>query len=245
MKKKKDTSPRVYQRDKLKGNLELKPLNWTPKQKELLDLALSKESKVIFITGPAGTSKTILAAYSALELINQHRLSDILYLRSAVESADSKLGFLPGDIEEKIHYYGVPFFDKLEELLSKTSIDSLIKEKRFEVFPVNYVRGQSWNARAIIVDEAQNLTRKELVTVLTRIGKFSKCFVLADPKQSDINGRSGYTEIRDLFVDEEAARQGIHHFEFTKEDIMRSELCKFLVERFEMLPIKETSSKGH
>jgi len=243
--KKKDTSPKVPQRDKFKGNLELKPLNWTPKQKQLLDIALSKESKVMFITGPAGTSKTILAAYAALELIKQGRLSDILYLRSAVESAESKMGFLPGDIEEKIHYYGVPFFDKLEELLSKSSIDTLVKENRFEIFPVNYVRGQSWNARVIIVDEAQNLTRKELITVLTRIGKFSKCFVLADPKQSDINGRSGYTEIRDLFTDAEAEKQGIHHFEFTKEDIMRSELCRFLVERFEMLSTRETSLRAH
>jgi phosphate starvation-inducible protein PhoH and related proteins len=242
---KKDTSPKVPQRDKLKGKLELKPLNWTPKQKEFLELALSKESQVMFVTGPAGTSKTVLAAYSALELINQRRASDILYLRSAVESADSKIGFLPGDVEEKIHYYGVPFFDKLEELLSKASIDLLAKEGRFEVFPVNYVRGQSWNARVIIVDEAQNMTRKELITVLTRIGKFSKCFVLADPKQSDINGRSGYNEIKDLFSDDAARQNGIHNFEFTKDDIMRSELCKFLVERFDMLPPKETHSKGH
>jgi phosphate starvation-inducible PhoH-like protein len=165
-------------------------------------------------------------------------------LRSAVESADSKLGFLPGDIEEKIHYYGVPFFDKLEELLSKASIDLLTKEGRFEVFPVNYVRGQSWNARVIIVDEAQNLTRKELVTVLTRIGKFSKCIVLADPKQSDINGRSGYMEIKELFEDENARKNGVHTFEFTKDDIMRSDLCRFIVERLEMLPTKTTKEHG-
>lgn len=243
--KKKDTSPKVHQRDKIAGSLEIKPLDWTPKQKEFLSLSLSKESKIIFITGPAGTSKTILAAYTALELLNKGRLSDILYLRSAVESADSKLGFLPGDIEEKIHYYGVPFFDKLEELLSKSSVDKLVKDNRFEIFPINYVRGQSWNARAIIVDEAQNLTRKELVTVLTRIGQFSKCFVLADPNQSDINGRSGYVEIKNLFSDAEAEKQGIYHFEFTKDDIMRSELCKFLVGRFELLNTKETSLKGH
>lgn len=245
MKKKKDTSPKVPQRDKLKGNLELKPLNWTPKQQQYLELALDKKTRIVFTTGPAGTSKTILAAYSALELINRKSHSDILYIRSAVESADSKMGFLPGDLDEKIHYYGVPFFDKLEELLSKSSIDSLIKEKRFEIFPVNYVRGQSWNARVVIIDEAQNMTRNELITVLTRIGKFTKCYVLADPRQSDINGRSGYTEIRDLFVDEYAAEKGVHHFEFLKEDIMRDELTKFLVERFETLPVKQTSLRVH
>ncbi len=236
MKQKKDSSPKIPQRDKLKGQLVLKPLNWTEKQKEFLQLAQDKETKVIFVTGPAGSAKTILSTYSALEMINQHKVSDIMYVRSAVESADNKLGYLPGELDDKIHYYGVPFMDKLEELLNKGDINALKQEGRIQIFPINYVRGLSWNARAIIVDEAQNMTQKELITVLTRIGKFSKCFVLADPMQSDINGKSGaFVEIRNLLCDGEGAKQGIHSVEFEECDIMRSDLVRFLVGRFKFL----------
>lgn len=236
MKNKKDTSPRIPQRDKLKGQLELKPLKWTEKQQKFLDLALNKDTKIIFVSGPAGSSKTILAAYAALELLNDRRISDIFYVRSAVESADSKLGFLPGEINDKISCYGIPFIDKLDEVLSRADSLMLQKENRVSILPVNYVRGLSWNAKAIIVDEAQNMTDKELVTVLTRIGQFSKCFVLADPMQSDIHGKSGgFERISALFKDEESARIGVSYFEFTEEDIMRSELCKFLVKRFNTL----------
>src|SRR5581483_91085 len=125
MKHKKDTSPRIPQRDKLKGKLELKPLKWTDKQQKFLDLALNKDTKIIFISGPAGSSKTVLAAYAALELINQKRVSDILYVRSAVESADSKLGYLPGEVDDKIFYYGVPFMDKMDELLNNADAQLL------------------------------------------------------------------------------------------------------------------------
>jgi phosphate starvation-inducible protein PhoH and related proteins len=243
--KKKDTSPRIPQRDKLKGKLELKPFNWTDKQKELIKLALDKETKVIFIEGPAGSAKTVLATYCALELLNNKNVAEIMYLRSAVESADTKLGYLPGELDDKIYYYGVPFLDKLDELLTKPQIDGLINEERVQVFPINYIRGQSWAAKAIIVDEAQNLTQKELVTTLTRIGERSKCFVLADPMQSDINGKSGaFTRLVELFNDEEAARQGIRYFKFEEADIMRSGLCRFLVHRLSFLP-KQSDSKGH
>lgn len=234
--KKKDNSPRVHQRDKLKGKLELKPYNWTERQKEFLALAMDKNTKMIFVEGPAGSAKTILSTYAALELLNRKDQAEIMYLRSAVESADSKLGYLPGELEDKFFYYGVPFFDKLDELLTKPQIDMLVNEKRVDIFPVNYVRGQSWAAKAIIVDEAQNLTQKELVTVLTRIGERSKCFILADPMQSDINGKSGaFTKMTKLFDDDESRRQGIFYFRFEEEDIMRSGLCRFLVNRFKRL----------
>lgn len=238
-KHKKDQSPKVPQNSKLKGQLELKPLIWTPKQQEFLDIANKKETKIMLVNGPAGSAKTILATYAALDLLNQKKVSDITYVRSAVESADSKLGYLPGDLDEKISYYGMPFLDKLEELLKKADIQLLSNENRIQVFPVNFVRGLSWNAKCIIVDEAQNLTRKELITILTRVGRFSKCFVLADPMQSDINSKSGgFLEISELFSDERSQQEGIHHFRFQNEDIMRSDLCRFLVERFSMLPSK-------
>lgn len=233
---KKDNSQHVYQDEKIKNTISIRNLQWTPKQQEFIKLAENKDTKILLVSGPAGSSKTLLSTYVALKLINERRVSDIMYIRSAVESADSKLGYLPGEVNEKMAYYGIPFMDKLEELLPKNDIQSLLKDERINIQPVNFVRGQSWNARAVILDESQNMTQKELITILTRLGKFSKCFVLADPSQSDINGKSGgFVNIMKLFGDEGAKNQGVFTFEFTKEDIMRSELCKFLVERFESL----------
>jgi phosphate starvation-inducible protein PhoH len=95
----------------------------------------------------------------------------------------------------------------------------------------------SWNAKAIIVDEVQNSSQKEIITVLTRLGKFSKCFVLADPAQTDLpQGRGGaFEKMYNLFSDQDSMNNGIKTFQFTEEDIMRSELVRFLVKKFKEL----------
>ena len=125
----------------------------------------------------------------------------------------------------------------MDELLDKRDIEALEKENRVSMYPVNFSRGMSWNAKCIIFDEAQNSTQKEIVTVLTRLGKFSKCFVLADPFQTDLPpGKGGaFEKIHKLFSDQESKDNGIVSFEFTEEDVMRSELVKFLVKKFKFL----------
>lgn len=234
--KKPDQSEKVSQRDKIKETLNIKEFAWTEKQKTFFQLASNKESRIIFVNGPAGSAKTLLATYSSLKMLNEKRVSDIMYLRAAVESSSAKLGYLPGSAEEKIYYYGLPLLEKLDELLPKAQVDKLINEKRVDVFPVGFTRGLNWNAKAVIIDEAQNLTAKELITLLTRLGKFTKCFVLADPMQSDINGNSGaFENMVKHFNDAASEGHGIHYFGLTKEDIMRSELVKFLVGRFELM----------
>ena len=155
-------------------------------KKDSLNYPLRKETRVILCKGPAGSSKTLTSVYSALHLLNSSKVSDIIYMRSAVESSDSRLGFLPGDADEKLHYYNLPFMDKLDELLNETTVKKLQKEKRVSIHPVNFARGMSWNSKAIILDEAQNSSLREIVTVLTRIGKYSRAFILADPMQTDL-----------------------------------------------------------
>jgi phosphate starvation-inducible PhoH-like protein len=235
-KHKKDMSLHVHQRDKLKQPLSIRSFPWTPKQQEFLKLALEKNTRIIFVTGPAGSAKTLLAAYASLVLLNEHHISDVIYIRSAVESADRSLGFMPGPVDEKMSYYETPLLDKLEELLTKQQVIGLIKEKRTAIMPVNFVRGQSWNARVAIVDEAQNLTQKELYTTLTRLGKFSRCYVLADPSQSDINGKSGgFVKLRDHYATEKGKAHGIHQFQMDYADIMRDDLTRYLVEEYEKI----------
>jgi phosphate starvation-inducible PhoH-like protein len=226
-----DTSPIIPQRNKIRNSLTIHQRDLTEKQHQFLDLASDKQSKLIFVTGPAGTSKTYLAVYNALMLLNQRRVSDLVYIRSAVESSDSKLGFLPGEANEKMAPYLAPLLDKLSELLPKGDIDSLQKDERITAIPVGFLRGLNWNAKVIIADEAQNMTQKELFTLITRTGEFSKMFILGDPDQADINGKSGFKKMMMNFDDQESRDQGIHVFTFTDDDIVRSGLVQFIIKK--------------
>ena len=217
---------------KPRGLFHLEELNWTDKQKKFIELCLDANTRIILCKGPAGSSKTLTGVYSALSLLNKGRVEDIIYMRSAVESSDAKLGFLPGDAEDKLFYYNLPFMDKLDELLNESAIKKLQKEDRIKIHPVNFARGMSWNQKAIVFDEAQNSSLKEIVTVLTRIGRYSRLFVMADPMQTDLkHNKGGFEKVYDLFDDEESREKGIYTFEFTHEDIMRSELTKYVVSR--------------
>lgn len=226
-----DHSPVIPQRSKLKSPLHIYQRSLTDKQKQFLDLAEDKSVKVIFVTGPAGTSKTFLSVLHSLKMIGEKRVSDLVYIRSAVESSDAKLGFLPGEANQKLAPYIQPLLDKLVELLPKSDIDILLKEERVVGVPVGFLRGLNWNAKVIIADEAQNMTFKELFTLITRIGEFSKVFILGDPEQSDINGKSGFIKMIGHFDDEESRQNGIHVFRFTEDDIVRSGLVQFIIKK--------------
>ena len=215
-------------------NIKLRQFPWTEKQKEFFKIALNHSTKVVFVNGPAGTSKTLLSVYCGLQLLNMKVVDDIMYLRSAVESSDKSLGFLPGDANEKLRFYNLPFLDKLDELLLETKTDKLEEQKRVSMFPVNFARGMNWKYKCVILDEAQNSSFKEIITVLTRMGEGSRCFVLADPMQTDLKGENsqgGFLNLMKTFSDEESAQMGIHSFSFSEEDIMRSELVKFMIKK--------------
>jgi phosphate starvation-inducible PhoH-like protein len=231
MSKKKDTSPKVHQNEKIRESVRIDERSLTPKQIELLNLLQNKTTKLVFISGPAGTSKTYTSILAGLNLLNQKKVSEIVYVRSIVESSDSKLGFLPGEMDEKMSPYIQPLIDKLEELLPKHDIDKLKKEERIHGFPINFLRGLSWNAKCIVADEAQNMSKKELTTLVTRVGEFSKLFICGDPDQSDINGKSGFVPMMNIFDDEESRNNGIYVFKFDEEDIVRSGLVKFILKK--------------
>lgn len=226
-----DRSPIIPQRSKFKASLHIYQRPLTDKQKEFLALASNKDVKMIFVSGPAGSSKTFLAVMQSLYMIHDKRVSDLVYIRSAVESSDAKLGYLPGEANEKMAPYLQPLLDKMSEMLPKGDIDILMKEERVSSVPVGFLRGLNWNAKAVIADEAQNLTFKELFTLITRIGEFSKVFILGDPEQSDINGKSGFIKMISHFDDEESRQNGIHVFRFTEDDIVRSGLVQFIIKK--------------
>ena len=231
----KDKSPIVHQAEKLERPVQIRQRpDLTNKQKEFLKLALDNNTKVIFLSGPSGSSKSFLATLAVLELMNLKKVSDLIYIRSIVESSENKMGYLPGNAEEKLTPYIEPLMEKLDELLFAADVNALLKDKRIDGKPTGYLRGLSWNAKGIIMDEAQNSTRKELITLLTRVGQFSRLFICGDPMQSDINGKSGFAEICNIFDDEESKKNGIHVFYLTEEDIVRSELVKFIVKKLNL-----------
>ena len=230
-----DTAPYMFSNlNPIKRVLKIKQFPWTDKQKDFFKVALHKDTNIVFVEGPAGTSKSLLSVYCGLQLLNMKAISDIMYLRSAVESSESKLGFLPGSAEDKLMFYNMPFLDKLDELLPNTRLEKLQTEGRISMFPVNFARGMNWTNKCIILDEAQNSTVKEITTVLTRLGEGTKCFVLADPMQTDLRSdrlSGGFERLYKTFTDQESQRIGIHTFKFDEDDIMRSELCKFIVKK--------------
>lgn len=234
---KEDRSKHVAQSSKLKDPIKIKnKIKYTSKQNELLATILDKSTKCVFISGVAGTGKTILAILAGLTALNKKDVSSIVYIRNAVESSDSKIGYLPGDIDSKIQPYLEPLIDKLNELLEKPDIDRLINEKRIETKAVSFLRGLSWNCKFIVFDEAQNANFKELTTLITRVGEFSKLVICGDPMQSDINGKSGFEKMKALFCDDESKKNGIRTFELTVDDIVRSEFVKFVVNKINSNP---------
>jgi phosphate starvation-inducible PhoH-like protein len=231
----KDTSPYVAQRDKIDFHFNIRELPWTEKQKKAIEIITAKDTKIVFLSGPAGTSKSLLATYCGLKLLNEKKVSEIIYVRSIIESASKSLGALPGFCEDKFKPFALPLTDKMEELIKASDIKRLLAEERIKPIPVNFLRGASFNVNYVIADEMQNAEHFELQTIISRIGHFSKFIICGDPMQCDIKEKqkSGFKPMFDLFNDEESREQGIHCLEFGKEDIVRSEILKFIVDKLE------------
>lgn len=215
--------------------LNIKNFNLTNKQKSFAQIAFDKNTKIIFINGPAGSSKTFLAVYCALHMLNMNPRSELKYIRTIAESGERALGSLPGTVDEKFNPFMMPLYDKLDELLPLPQSKYLETNGFIEALPINFLRGASWNDKIIIADESQNYSTKELVTLLTRIGENTKMFICGDAMQSDIGNKSGFMKVYELFNNKESEDKGIFCFQFDEEDIMRSEILKYIVATFKKL----------
>jgi phosphate starvation-inducible PhoH-like protein len=207
--------------------------NFTENQIGFLKKVLDPSSKVLFLAGPAGTAKTYMAVYSALQIIMDSDLEKgILYIRSIAESAQKSMGALPGSLDEKFSIFAAPFYDKMDEMLNVTDIRFLREKNIFNCIPVNYIRGANWNDTVVIIDEAQNFSYDELITTLTRIGENSKIIICGDIMQSDIKN-GGFSNIFNIFDDQESIENGIICERFTTDDIKRSDIVKYIVSKLE------------
>jgi phosphate starvation-inducible PhoH-like protein len=246
---KKDNSQFVWQRSKIDFELSIRTRpDFTEHQKEVIDLILNKKNKVTLISGPAGCGKTMLGLYCALQLLNTKRISKITYSRPMLESSDpgSKLGMLPGFIENKLEPYAAVMNYLLEELLPAGDIKKLNSDERIEVIPVNYIRGLTLSNDFCIFDEVSSFTLHELKTLLSRVGPHSRVICLSDPGQSDLplNKQGGFEKLIKLFGDDASKEMGINTVYFTEEEIVRSEICKFMVTKFKELDGTRDLSKS-
>ncbi|MCQ8185378.1 PhoH family protein [Parvularcula maris] len=185
------------------------------------------EHNVVFALGPAGTGKTYVAVAKAVEALEAGKIGRIVLSRPAVEAGES-LGFLPGDMEEKLSPYLRPLYDVLTERLSAKRVRQLMGEGVIEVAPIAFMRGRTLNNAFVVIDEAQNCTYAQLKMLLTRLGWHSTMVVTGDPDQSDLlPGMSGLAEIADKL--EAVEEIGVTRFE--RGDIVRHPLVAKMVEQ--------------
>lgn len=212
------------------GNIVLKKLpHLTDNQLNFYYQTQGPKTNMIFVDGPAGTAKTQVAVYGALELLKNREIDRIIYVRTIVESSSRSIGALPGELEDKFLYYSMPLIDKLNEMTEVTTYKSLMEQEYIKAIPVNFARGLTFHNSAVIVDESQNFCRSELSTILSRFGRNSKYFVIGDGKQSDIKD-SGFKEVFNAFDTEFSRKNEIHCLKFDHTDIVRSPILKHITQ---------------
>ena len=208
-----------------------KPFKLNNLQQEFFDTIINDTTQMSFVDGPAGSAKTYIGVLAALRLLSERKIKNIVYIRSIVESANRSMGALPGEIEEKFKPWSAPLVDKLEEIIDPGAQSTLMSKGYIKCIPVNFTRGLTFRESVVIVDEAQNMTKDELTTVLTRFGEDSRYIIVGDSLQSDINGKSGFNKIKEAFNSDECRDKGIFTYNFTDEDVVRSKILKFIVSR--------------
>jgi phosphate starvation-inducible PhoH-like protein len=191
----------------------------TPRQCDYL-VALQSSNQT-FAIGPAGTGKTYLPAAWAADRLREKKVRRVILTRPNVPAGPS-LGFFPGELEEKMAPWVVPFVETMASRMGRGFLDLCMKDGKIEVVPFETMRGRSFDDAIVIVDEAQNLTPDEMFMVVTRVGERSRLIVTGDLRQTDIKGNSGLAKAIDHI---EAGRVKASVIRFTVDDIVRSGIC--------------------
>jgi phosphate starvation-inducible PhoH-like protein len=200
----------------------------TPRQREYLNNILRHD--ITFGIGPAGTGKTWLAVACAIDALERETVQRLVLTRPAVEAGE-RLGFLPGDLVQKVDPYLRPLYDALYDLMGIERVQRLFEKQTIEIAPLAYMRGRTLNHAFVILDEAQNTTPEQMKMFLTRIGFGSKAVINGDPSQVDLprGQASGLTKAVDIL----RSVQGIATTQFTSRDVVRHPLVARIVEAYE------------
>ena len=208
----------------------------TPRQNAYLKNI--QDFDITFGIGPAGTGKTYLAVASAVDAINRDKIKRIVLVRPAVEAGE-RLGFLPGDLAQKVNPYLRPLYDALYDLTGYDNVHKMIDKSIIEIAPLAYMRGRTLNQSFIILDEAQNTTPEQMKMFLTRIGFGSKAVITGDITQIDLakGQKSGLIEVKKIL----SKVKGIAFTHFLSEDVVRHPLVQKIINAYENFEKKESN----
>ena len=198
------------------------------KQNEYLEILQKKQ--IIFAIGPAGTGKTFLAVAAAVSQLLDNKFDRIILSRPAVEAGE-KLGFLPGDLKEKVDPYLRPLYDSLYDLMPSEVAIRKIQSAEIEIAPLAFMRGRTLNNSFVILDEAQNATHNQIKMFLTRCGKNSRMVVTGDPSQTDLNRKSDSGLIKSIKILENI--DDIEVISFDSKDIVRDEMVTKIINAYD------------
>jgi phosphate starvation-inducible PhoH-like protein len=211
----------------------------TPNQKKMV--AAADKNDIVFAIGPAGTGKTYTAVALAVRALKNKVVKKIILTRPAVEAGEN-LGFLPGDLKEKIDPYLRPLYDALDDMIPAEKLGYYMSTRTIEIAPLAYMRGRTLDNAFIILDEAQNSNDLQLKMFLTRIGASAKAIITGDPTQIDLprNMRSGLEKASRILQNIE----GISHITLTEEDVVRHKLVKAIIKAYDKEHEKEEEAYG-
>ena len=200
----------------------------TTNQKKLVDMSRNKD--LIFAVGPAGTGKTYTAVALAVVALKTKRVRRIVLSRPAVEAGE-RLGFLPGDLKDKVDPYLRPLYDALEDMISHDKLSTYMEQNIVEIVPLAYMRGRTLSSAFVILDEAQNATKQQMKMFLTRIGYKSRCIITGDMTQTDLPSleHSGLKHAQTILKDVD----DIGFVKFDRTDVLRHKLVKDIIDAYE------------
>ncbi len=195
-----------------------------------------EKNDILFVIGPAGTGKTYLSVAQAVEYLESGKINKIILSRPAVEAGES-LGFLPGDFKEKVDPYLKPLYDALEDMLPKETLIKYIEKEIIEVVPLAFMRGRTLNNAFVILDEAQNSTFMQMKMFLTRLGRNTKSVITGDITQIDLSDRNDSGLLSSIKILKKI--KGIAFIEMKKEDVVRHELVKEIIDAYDKYSTKK------
>nr|WP_246043066.1 PhoH family protein [Fodinibius saliphilus] len=200
----------------------------TPGQKKIVEASATND--IVFTIGPAGTGKTYTSVALAVRALKQQKVKKIILARPAVEAGET-LGFLPGDLREKIDPYLRPLYDALEDMIEYDRLELYLAKNIIEIAPLAYMRGRTLNNAFVILDEAQNATNMQMKMFLTRIGFNSRAIITGDITQTDLprKKQSGLISIQRILKDIE----GISFVYLNEEDVVRHKLVREIIEAYD------------
>jgi phosphate starvation-inducible PhoH-like protein len=200
----------------------------------------AKKNDILFVIGPAGTGKTYLSVAIALSYLRDKQVEKLILARPAVEAGES-LGFLPGDLKEKIDPYLRPLYDALFDMVANDKLKKYIETSIIEIVPLAYMRGRTLNNAFVILDEAQNATTKQMKMFLTRLGVNSRAIITGDITQIDLPNKndSGLVQIQEIL----RGIEGLDFIYLSNYDVVRHKLVRDIIQAYENY--SETNTNNH